>query len=222
MSTDTRSDDSHSETDSRRRRLLTWLGGLSVVSFAVGLVTPLKDLALAVQSGTAGSSGGGSEGGSSTSLAGQTLVFAKSHEGPDGSTHSKGDPITPDALGKPDDTMAFPKDHTGKDHYLINLHKLEADKLADPTKTDWTDQGLVAYSAICTHLGCAVNWHPGADGVGHPFDHCPCHGGEYDPYKGAKVISGPPPRPTPQIGVKVNGDNHVQLTSDFEGPVGSQ
>ena len=49
-----------------------------------------------------------------------------------------------------------------------------------------------ALSAICTHLGCIVRWHPGR----REFI-CPCHGGTYN-YAG-KVLSGPPPRPLPGI-----------------------
>jgi cytochrome b6-f complex iron-sulfur subunit len=47
----------------------------------------------------------------------------------------------------------------------------------------------VALTAVCTHLGCTVQYEPGPDRI-----HCACHGGVYNPYTGANV-SGPPPRP---------------------------
>ncbi len=47
----------------------------------------------------------------------------------------------------------------------------------------------VAMTAVCTHLGCTVQYEPQADRI-----HCACHGGVYDPYTGANV-SGPPPKP---------------------------
>ncbi len=50
---------------------------------------------------------------------------------------------------------------------------------------------LVAYSTVCTHLGCAVLWHKG--GL-----ECPCHNGSFDPASG-DVLAGPPPRPLPQV-----------------------
>ena len=53
-------------------------------------------------------------------------------------------------------------------------------------------------SAICTHLGCTVQYEPQADRI-----HCACHGGVYDPYTGANV-SGPPPRPLRLFKVAVN------------------
>lgn len=46
-----------------------------------------------------------------------------------------------------------------------------------------------ALSAVCTHLGCTVQYQGGADRI-----FCACHGGTYDPRTGANV-SGPPPRP---------------------------
>jgi cytochrome b6-f complex iron-sulfur subunit len=52
-----------------------------------------------------------------------------------------------------------------------------------------TDQGVKAYSAICTHLGCIVAWDAGNGTIV-----CPCHDGRFSPASGA-VISGPPPAP---------------------------
>jgi cytochrome b6-f complex iron-sulfur subunit len=52
-----------------------------------------------------------------------------------------------------------------------------------------TDQGVKAYSAICTHLGCIVAWDAGNGTIV-----CPCHDGRFSPANGA-VISGPPPAP---------------------------
>ena len=47
----------------------------------------------------------------------------------------------------------------------------------------------IALSAVCSHLGCTVQYEPEADRI-----HCACHGGVYNAYTGANV-SGPPPRP---------------------------
>jgi len=61
---------------------------------------------------------------------------------------------------------------------------------------------LRAYSAVCTHLGCTVKYIKEDNIIA-----CPCHNGKYDPQSG-EVISGPPPRPLPQINlmVETNGD----------------
>jgi nitrite reductase/ring-hydroxylating ferredoxin subunit len=52
---------------------------------------------------------------------------------------------------------------------------------------------LVAYSAVCTHLACAVLWRPE-----HGRLQCPCHDGAFDPATG-EVVAGPPPRPLPKV-----------------------
>jgi Rieske Fe-S protein len=60
--------------------------------------------------------------------------------------------------------------------------------------------GLRAYSAVCTHLGCIVEFD---STVKHIV--CPCHDGHFNPSSGA-VISGPPPQPLKPITVAVEGD----------------
>ena len=52
-----------------------------------------------------------------------------------------------------------------------------------------TDGRWISMTAVCTHLGCTVQYEPQADRI-----HCACHGGVYNPYTGANV-SGPPPKP---------------------------
>ncbi len=48
---------------------------------------------------------------------------------------------------------------------------------------------------------------------------CPCHGGTFDLAQGARVIAGPPPRPVPQLPLKV--ENEVLVAAgEFLGEVG--
>ncbi len=56
--------------------------------------------------------------------------------------------------------------------------------------------GLTAFSAVCSHLGCLVNYHRDR----HEFV-CPCHGGKYD--LSGRNISGPPPAPLTRFPVKI-------------------
>jgi cytochrome b6-f complex iron-sulfur subunit len=69
-----------------------------------------------------------------------------------------------------------------------------------PTIVINTEQGVKAYSAICTHLGCIVAYDPTSTNIV-----CPCHDGRFSPSSGA-VLSGPPPAPLPQAEVSVEGD----------------
>jgi Rieske Fe-S protein len=59
------------------------------------------------------------------------------------------------------------------------------------------DGQLHAFSAVCTHLGCTVQFRPEKDNIW-----CACHGGCYDPSTG-KNIAGPPPKPLTALKVEV-------------------
>ena len=61
---------------------------------------------------------------------------------------------------------------------------------------------IVAFSAICTHMGCTVA--PGIKTL-----NCPCHGSKYDVATG-KVVAGPAPQALPSVVVTVDGSNVVQ------------
>jgi cytochrome b6-f complex iron-sulfur subunit len=63
-----------------------------------------------------------------------------------------------------------------------------------------TAQGVVAYSAICTHLGCIVAFDDLSGTIA-----CPCHDGRFNPANGS-VVSGPPPSPLASITVSVEND----------------
>lgn len=56
---------------------------------------------------------------------------------------------------------------------------------------------FVAYSAICTHAGCEVQFNPYAKEIT-----CPCHGAVYNPYNNAQVVAGPAPFPLQKIPVR--------------------
>jgi Rieske Fe-S protein len=58
------------------------------------------------------------------------------------------------------------------------------------------DGRLVGYSAVCTHLACAVLWR-----AEHNTLECPCHDGVFDPASG-EVVAGPPPRPLPTVALR--------------------
>lgn len=56
-----------------------------------------------------------------------------------------------------------------------------------------------AYGAVCTHLGCIVNWEKEKGEIA-----CPCHDGIFDPKTG-NVLAGPPPSPLPGLSVIEEG-----------------
>ena len=63
-------------------------------------------------------------------------------------------------------------------------------------------KGILAFSRVCTHLGCLVKYYPDKQEF-----ICPCHAGTFD--LEGNVISGPPPKPLPQFAVKVQDGNLV-------------
>ena len=58
----------------------------------------------------------------------------------------------------------------------------------------------VAFTAVCTHLGCTVQYRPDLREIW-----CPCHNGKYDLH--GRNISGPPPRPLTEFNVNVKGED---------------
>lgn len=60
-----------------------------------------------------------------------------------------------------------------------------------------TTDGFHAFNAICTHLGCTVQFRKDMGKIW-----CACHGGTYDPATGA-VLAGPPPKPLAKLAVAV-------------------
>jgi rieske iron-sulfur protein len=102
--------------------------------------------------------------------------------------------------------QVFPEGKSDNERNLIELVRLAADL---PT-------GLVAYSAICTHLGCTVLPRLSEQG----YIVCPCHASVFDPAADARVVSGPANRPLPALPVEVTSDGGVRAAGGFAGPVG--
>jgi ubiquinol-cytochrome c reductase iron-sulfur subunit len=81
---------------------------------------------------------------------------------------------------------------------------------------NWTVDNIVAYSKICTHVGCPVALY---ETTTHHIL-CPCHQSTFDAATGATVIFGPAPRPLPQLPLAVDSSGYLVARSDFTQPVG--
>lgn len=77
-------------------------------------------------------------------------------------------------------------------------------------------QGIVAYSKICTHLGCPVALYE--QRTHHLL--CPCHQSTFDLTQDCKVIFGPAKRPLPQLPITVDNEGYLVAKADFGEPVG--
>lgn len=65
-----------------------------------------------------------------------------------------------------------------------------------------SQDGVLALSLVCTHLGCKVTWDAGK----RQF-HCPCHDGRFDEF--GDVIAGPPPLPLERLSVRTRGERII-------------
>ena len=80
----------------------------------------------------------------------------------------------------------------------------------------WGPQGYVAYSKLCTHLGCPVGLYEQE----LELLVCPCHQSMFNVLNGAMPTFGPAPRPLPQLPLMVDAMGYLQSQSDFKEPVG--
>jgi ubiquinol-cytochrome c reductase iron-sulfur subunit len=89
-------------------------------------------------------------------------------------------------------------------------------QLRPPTVLNWTVDGIVAYSKICTHVGCPVALY---EQTTHHIL-CPCHQSTFDATRGATVLFGPAARPLPQLPIGTDAEGFLVAESDYHVPVG--
>ena len=83
-------------------------------------------------------------------------------------------------------------------------------------REQWSVDGYVVYSAICTHLGCPVKLYE--QQTHHLF--CPCHQSTFEADNGCKVVFGPAARALPQLAISVDPEGYFVAQGDFSEPVG--
>jgi ubiquinol-cytochrome c reductase iron-sulfur subunit len=136
-----------------------------------------------------------------------------------------GNPLS--AAGVEEETFytAFPegadKEEIGSSLVVV---RLDPAKLKLPAaRTHWAPDGILAFSKICTHAGCAVALYrkptfPVLEPK--PALVCPCHYSTFDPYTGGTVTYGPAGRPLPQLPLMVDGAGHLRAAGNFSARVG--
>jgi ubiquinol-cytochrome c reductase iron-sulfur subunit len=85
-----------------------------------------------------------------------------------------------------------------------------------PEKFAMTHEGIIAFSKICSHMGCAVALYE--QQTKHLL--CPCHQSTFDVTRGAKVIFGPAARPLPQLDITIDNEGYLVARAPFNEPVG--
>ena len=97
---------------------------------------------------------------------------------------------------------------------LVRLDPSEIKESAE--RKSWSYDGIVAYSKICTHVGCPVALYE--QHTHHLL--CPCHQSTFDVTDECKVVFGPASRPLPQLPIAVDAEGYLIAQSDFTEPVG--
>ena len=139
-------------------------------------------------------------------------------------------PLTPADFSVPGSQIAivpegYQDDSDALTKAAVTLIKFRPGELDIPTTMNgstlvgtmnWTVDNIVAYSRICTHVGCPV-------GLYEQTTHhllCPCHQSTFDAAHGANVIFGPAARALPQLPLTVDAQGYLVAKSDFTQPVG--
>ncbi|MFV0286735.1 MAG: Rieske 2Fe-2S domain-containing protein [Demequina sp.] len=121
--------------------------------------------------------------------------------------------VIPDGLNKLDHHHKMAE----KAKAVVLLLRLNPEDLKiQKGREDWSFDGVIAYSKICTHVGCPVALYE--QQTHHLL--CPCHQSTFDVSDGAKVVFGPAKRPLPQLPIAVDDDGYIVAKNDFDEPVG--
>jgi ubiquinol-cytochrome c reductase iron-sulfur subunit len=135
--------------------------------------------------------------------------------------YGTGRPLTPAEFNSPGSIISVaPEGFQGNDDEMakaaVVIIKFRPGELQPPTVMPWTVNDIVAYSKICTHVGCPAALY---EQTTHHIL-CPCHQSTFDAARGAKVLFGPATRPLPQLPLGVDSQGFLIATSDFHEPVG--
>lgn len=103
----------------------------------------------------------------------------------------------------------------GKDAVLLIRLRPEEFNL-EPDRLAMTHEGIIAFSKICSHMGCAVALYE--QQTKHLL--CPCHQSTFDVTRAAKVIFGPAARPLPQLAITVDAEGYLIAKQPFTEAVG--
>ncbi|HEY6797971.1 MAG TPA: Rieske 2Fe-2S domain-containing protein [Kineosporiaceae bacterium] len=117
--------------------------------------------------------------------------------------------VMPDGLQAPGEKMEE------RAKAAVLLMRLDPADL-DPASKGGAYDGIVAYSKICTHMGCPVGLYE--QQTHHLL--CPCHQSTFDVTKNCAVIFGPAKRPLPQLPITVDEEGYLIAKDGFKEPVG--
>jgi ubiquinol-cytochrome c reductase iron-sulfur subunit len=126
-----------------------------------------------------------------------------------------GRPVRADELETNSVVTVFPQGFVDSADSQTLLIRLPPDVTA-PGPRDWTAQGVVAFSTICTHAGCPVGLYQA-----ETYElFCPCHQSTFSVLDRARPTFGPATRRLPQLPIRLDDQGYVVARSDYPEPVG--
>jgi ubiquinol-cytochrome c reductase iron-sulfur subunit len=104
-----------------------------------------------------------------------------------------------------------------KSKSAVILVRMEPDEIIPGAgRENWSVDGIVCYSKICTHVGCPISLY---ERTTHHLL-CPCHQSTFDLGDSGRVVFGPAARALPQLPLTLDDEGYLVARSDFTEPVG--
>jgi ubiquinol-cytochrome c reductase iron-sulfur subunit len=103
-----------------------------------------------------------------------------------------------------------------KSKAAVILHRMLPSDIVSQQTLNWSVEGIVCYSKICTHVGCPISLN---ERTTHHLL-CPCHQSTFDLADSGRVLFGPAARPLPQLELTVDDEGYLAARRDFTEPVG--
>lgn len=98
----------------------------------------------------------------------------------------------------------------------IILVRMDPQEIVSQQEPGWDYQGILAFSKICTHVGCPISLYE--QRTHHLL--CPCHQSTFDLSDSGNVVFGPAARRMPQLPISVDDEGYLIALGDFAEPVG--
>ena len=180
-----------------RRRLLLGLAGSALAAMGAALLFPIRSLG---------------------PRPGKDLKHTPYGDGPTRVVTEDGEPVRASDLPVDGVVTVWPNGHTDAADSPTLLIRTRTNQAFTPRpgREDWTVDGIVAYSKLCTHVGCPVGLYQAASGLLL----CPCHQSTFDVLDGARPVFGPAARSLPQLPLATDDEGYLIARGDFSDPVG--
>jgi ubiquinol-cytochrome c reductase iron-sulfur subunit len=189
------------ESTLRSRRILVATAGGACAALGVAVVFPIRSLGPRPGRGLK-----------------ETAFRGEDGQGGVRAVREDGGPVRPEDLEVDGTITVWPDGHTdAADAPALLIHYREdQDFRPRDGRGDWTVGNVVAYSKLCTHVGCPVGLYQAESGLLL----CPCHQSTFDVMRGARPVFGPAARSLPQLPLGLDDDGYIVSTGDFSDPVG--